>query len=182
MRNINSIKLAVDIIKDGGVILYPTESVFGLGCDPFNQQAVDKLLAIKQRSRDKGLILIAAKWQHFSSLIKKIPEIRWQTVKSMGDSTWLFPKTEKVPLWIHGTFDSVAVRVTQHPLAKKLCEQLGHPLVSTSANVMGEVPAKKIDTLSPSLLKQVDYMLTGETGSLAQPTQIIDALTGKILR
>src|SRR5690606_32756593 len=116
----------------------PTEAVWGLGCDPWNGLAVDRLLALKQRPMKKGLILVAADISQFSELLYDLPEDWQATLKASwpGPNTWLVPHRGRLPGWITGQHASVALRVTDHPLLAELCALTG-PLVSTSANPSG---------------------------------------------
>lgn len=179
---ITDLSYAISALEAGGIIVYPTESVFGLGCDPFNEKAVNILLRIKQRDVGKGLILLASDWEQLGEFVQPIDAKRMAEIQSIPNTTWLFPKTDRVPAWIHGDSDQVAVRVTSHPLAKKLCQQFGKPIVSTSANLSGEPPVKIASELNPKLLQQVDVILEDETGELTQPTTIIDAVTNRVIR
>ena len=165
----------VRILRAGGIILYPTEGVWGIGCDPFNQAAVTRLLAIKQRPLTKGLILIAASWEEVRELITSNPE-DYPAIAAAGDEpiTWIFPASPAVPFWIRGQFASIAIRVTQHPVAKNLCQQFGAPLVSTSANLSTQKPAVKLAEIDEYILSRVDYLVHGETGGLATSTRIYD--------
>ena len=180
----NAITIAVSHLKQGGVIAYPTEAVYGLGCDPFNEQAVQRLLKIKQRSIAKGLILIAADWQQVQALTLAIPEERMREIQASwpGPYTWVFPSSPQAPSWITGNFKTIAIRITDHPVAQQLCRQFGAPIVSTSANLSGEVPVKDAAALPNSLVEQLDFLLTAPTGSSTKPSLIRDALSGKILR
>lgn len=173
-------------LKNGGVIAYPTEAVWGLGCDPFDEAAVARLLAIKQRPADKGLILIAGALEQFEGLLDwdALPTDRSEAVFASwpGPHTWIVPATGRVPHWITGAHDGIAVRVSAHPLVVRLCAAFGGPLVSTSANVGGEAPAFTRTQLDPMLLKQLEGMCEGETGGLAAATPIRDGRTGTQLR
>lgn len=172
------------ILKQGGIIAYPTEAVFGLGCNPFNQTAVNKLLQLKQRDVAKGLILIASSWEQVKSLVTEIPEKNLTAVLASwpGPHTWLFPANEKVPYWIKGEHSSVALRITAHPIAKAICAAFGGPVVSTSANVANLQPAKTAEEVLTQFPQGIDYIVPGDVGSLLNPTPIRDALTSKILR
>lgn len=170
------------LLSNGGIIAYPTEAIYGLGCDPFNETAVKKLLAIKQRSIEKGLILIAADFSQIENLIMPVANIDEIKKTWPGPNTWVFPATEKVPKWITGNFSTIAVRITDHPLARKLCLDFQKPLVSTSANLAGEDPVKHWQDLNPLLLQQIDYLIKGDVGTSAKPSIIRDAISGKILR
>ena len=186
MAALLTIDAAAQSVRSGGVIAYPTEAVWGLGCDPFNEAAVMRLLSIKQRDVAKGLILIAGERAQLEGLLdwSALDADRLAAVDAgwPGPSTWIVPATPRVPRWITGTHSGVAVRVSAHPLVGALCGKLGGPLVSTSANRAGEPPAFLREELDPALLAQLDGVSEGETGGLAAPTAIRDALTGAVLR
>ena len=177
---------AATLLRSGGVLAYPTEAVWGLGCDPFDEAAVSRLLAIKQRPVDKGVILVAADVAQFDALLAwdQLPRERADTVRASwpGPRTWIVPATARVPHWITGTHTGVAVRVSDHPDVVALCRAFGGPIVSTSANLAGEPPAFSFYALSPAVLAEVDGVSEGETGGLQAPTAIRDAATGAELR
>ena len=170
---------AVRVLKEGGVILYPTEGVYGIGCDPFNETAVLRLLRIKKRDIKKGLILIASDWMQVRTLIKKNFIIN---KKAKTPTTWVFPATKKVPNWIKGNFNSVAIRITRHPEAKKICQDFGGPIVSTSANLAKNSPIKTLAQINKKILLSVDHVVLGKVGKLGRPTEIRDAITEKNIR
>lgn len=176
----------VATLKAGGVIAYPTEAVWGLGCDPSNEAAVMKLLALKQRPIEKGMILAAAEPAQLEGWVQldALAEDRRRAVLDSwpGANTWIVPAGPRAPYWITGEHTGIAVRVSAHPLVQALCRAWGGPLVSTSANLAGEPPARSREQLDPTLLKQLDGLLEGATGGLAQPTQIRVAATGQVLR
>ncbi|HEY5612969.1 MAG TPA: Sua5/YciO/YrdC/YwlC family protein [Lysobacter sp.] len=184
------VSAAVAALRRGGVIAYPTEAVWGLGCDPFDEAAVRRLLAIKQRSVDKGLILVAASPAQFDGLLdwERLPPARRMAVLASwpGPNTWVVPATARTPAWVTGAHPGedrgVAVRVSAHPVVVALCAAFGAPLVSTSANLGGQPPAFRRDALDPALLARIDGVAAGETGGLSAPTAIRDALTGAQLR
>lgn len=173
-------------LHSGAVLAYPTEAVWGLGCDPFDADAVARLLRIKQRPVDKGLILIAAAPAQLDGLVDwaALPPGRADAVLASwpGPHTWIVPATARVPRWITGAHDGVAVRVSAHPGVIALCEAFGAPLVSTSANPAAEPPPKTLAEFAPSLLAQIDGLVEGCVGTLANPTAIRDARTGAVLR
>jgi L-threonylcarbamoyladenylate synthase len=181
-----TIPQAAAALRSGGVIAYPTEAVWGLGCDPFDQAAVRRLLRIKQREESKGLILIAADLSQIAALIDTdaLPSERLHEVLATwpGPHTWLLPCTPAVPEWLRGIHTTLALRVTAHPAVVALCEAFGGPIVSTSANPAGHEPARDVDALDPTLLDQIDGVLEGSTGDLASPTPIRDAASGVVLR
>lgn len=178
-----ALQRAVRQLRQGGVIAYPTEAVYGLGCDPLNRDAVDHLLSIKQRPVEKGLILIASRFEQLKPFVEVQPdEIRQRLDESWpGPITWLLPARQATPRWLRGDHTSLAVRVTAHPLAAALCTAFGGPIVSTSANTADHAPAR---TALQARIRcpGVDLIVHGATGPLARPTPIRDAVTGKVLR
>ena len=180
----STLEIATDVIKNGGIVAYPTEGVYGLGCDPFNKTAVDKTLALKQREVAKGLIIIAANWEQLQVLTQPIPPLRLEQVLQTSKEkpiTWVFPASEQVPEWITGKFTSIAIRVTQHPVAKALCELAG-PLVSTSANISSRVSAKTAAEVTTIFGAKIDFVINAPVGNLAKSTSILNALDGAVLR
>ena len=181
-----SIPQAVTALRAGGVIAYPTEAVWGLGCDPFNADAVRRLLTIKQRPESKGLILVSADLAQIASFIDldALPIERLKEVRATwpGPHTWLLPCPSRIPAWLRGTHATIALRITAHTRVAALCNAFGGPIVSTSANLTGHEPARTIEELDPALLAQIDGVLDGVTGGLAAPTPIRDALSGTVLR
>lgn len=183
---ISDLDTTVHALRDGGVVAYPTEAVWGLGCDPSNDSAVQRLLHIKQRPVDKGLILIAGALTQLDGLIDwpALPEVRRDAVRASwpGPVTWVVPATARVPRMITGNHDNVAVRVSANPHVVALCEAFGGVLVSTSANLAGQPAATTRDDLDPALLARVDAVLNGEVGGRSTPSTIRDARTGATLR
>lgn len=177
---------AAALVARGGVIAYPTEGVWGLGCDPFDEAAVSRLLALKQRTVDKGLILVASTatqldglvdWDVLAAADREAVLASWP-----GPHTWIVPVTPRVPAWIRGAHESVAVRVSAHPVVAALCDAFGGALVSTSANVAGDPAPVECAQLAPRIRDGVDAIVAGETSGLAQPTTILDARSGLKLR
>lgn len=182
--NVNDFNKAISSLNKGGVVLYPTESVYGLGASPDNEEAIKKIIKIKQRPPEKGFILIAAKVDMILPFIKKPNDTLWQKILNTwpGPVTWVFEKNDDALTLLSGKFNSLAIRVTEHPIAKKLSELFQKPLISTSANISGEPPVKTFAGLNPNLTDKVDCIIKGDCGNLAKPTPIFDALTGKQLR
>lgn len=176
----------VAALRRGGVIAYPTEAVWGLGCDPFDQAAVQRLLAIKQRPVEKGLILIAGTLAQFHDLLDwdALPRDRRDAVLASwpGPNTWIVPATARVPRWITGDHAGVAVRVSAHPVVVALCTAFGGPLVSTSANPAGAEPPRELAAMDADLRATLDAVVDGVTGGLQRPTAIRDARSGDTLR
>ncbi len=177
------ITTAVRHIKAGEVIAYPTEAVYGLGCDPLNEYAVMKLLEIKQRPIEKGLILIASSLEQLHPYLVLGPTIIERVSATWpGPVTWVIPAQPWVPRWLTGDHDSLAVRVTAHPIAAALCERFDGPLVSTSANQTTRPAIRSARKLLKSFAGSGIYIVHGEVGGLRRETAIYDATTGLQLR
>lgn len=177
------IRNAVRYIKAGAVIAYPTEAVYGLGCDPLNENAVMSLLDIKQRPIEKGLILIASSLEQLRPYLILDQTIIDRIMSTWpGPVTWVIPAQPWVPKWLTGEHDSLAVRVTNHPIAQDLCAQFGSPLVSTSANPSARPAIKESRKLLKTFADSDIFIVPGKVGELAQETAIYDAMSGKQLR
>lgn len=172
------------VLLRGGVIVYPTETVWGVGCDPFNERAVQRLLEIKQRPVDKGLILIAADPEQLRPYIvaAAVAHLERATASEPEPVTWVYGATDAVPPWIRGKHPTVAVRVTSHPVARALCADYGKPLVSTSANISGHPPSQNELLVRRWFAGRVDLFVPGKAGPYTRPSQIRDAHSGAILR
>lgn len=175
---------AAETVRAGGVVAYPTEAVYGLGCDPGNSAAVQRILRLKGRPAAKGLILIAADLAQLQPYLAPLPEEMRERVLPTwpGPVTWLLPAAPGTPEWLRGEHTTLAVRVTAHPLAAALCRAAGTPLVSTSANRSGGAPARSAQEVRTLFGGALDFVLEGELGGLARPTQIRDGRSGEVLR
>ena len=178
---------AITVLQHGGIIAYPTEAVYGLGCDPENLSAVKKLLAIKQRKKEKGLILVAANFEQLKPYLLPLEkDIEEKLLKSWQDShrptTWLVPAKKEVSDYLKGRFDTLAVRVSKHPIVKELCEMFNGAIISTSANISGQKSARTAEQVKQIFKNEIDFIIDGETDRNAQPSEIRDALTNKIIR
>lgn len=167
-----------------GVIAYPTEAVWGLGCDPWSERACIRLLQMKRRDWDKGLILVAANEEQLKPFIDVPSKAVWKRAALTwpGPATWVFPCTETTPMWISGDQDTVAVRISAHPVVTQLCLRFGGALVSTSANTASREPAMYPAQVRGYFGEDLDFLLPGALGGLPRPTSIRDAVTGHILR
>jgi L-threonylcarbamoyladenylate synthase len=175
------ISRATDVLLGGGVITCPTEGVFGLSCMPDNSAALLRLLEIKQRDPAKGLILIAASKQQLRDWIAvspdDIPDPRTEQA-----ITWIVPAAAGVSELIRGVHTGIGVRITINPTARSLCETVGSPLISTSANIAGEATVNDSAAVHRQFVGSVDYVLPGECGPATGPSEIIDLESGKKLR
>lgn len=174
---------AARVVRDGGIIAYPTEAVFGLGCDPHNPVALEALLKLKHRPARMGLILICAS---IDVALRYIDQPDEELVKKLhrswpGPTTWVVPAAGLHPL-VTGGRDTVALRVSAHPVCQGLCSAFGDALVSTSANVSGKAPARTALQLRRQFPEGIDLIVGGALGDSSQPTRIIDSRSGKVLR
>ncbi|MNQ33977.1 Threonylcarbamoyl-AMP synthase [compost metagenome] len=171
------------VVREGGVIAYPTEAVWGLGCDPWNEDAVYRLLALKERPVEKGLILVADTIRQFDFLLEGLPDAWLDRLASTwpGPNTWLVPHQDLLPEWITGQHESVALRVSDHPLVRDLCALTG-PLVSTSANPSGRPAAYSRLRVQQYFGDELDAVLGGALGGRRNPSLIRDLVSGKVLR
>lgn len=178
------VRRAARVLDAGGVIVYPSEGVLGLGCDPFRVSAVRRLLRLKRRPMRMGFILIASAFEQIRPLIVALPPVLMREVQDSwpGPVTWVLPAAARVPEWLTGGRDTLALRVTAHPLASAICSAFGAPMVSTSANLRGRPPPRHVLSLSRELRSGVDYVVPGRTGGARGPTEIRDARSGALLR
>ncbi|MFL6653549.1 MAG: L-threonylcarbamoyladenylate synthase [Sulfurifustis sp.] len=175
-----SLVRAAQVIRQGGLVAYATEHCFGLGCDPQNERAVARLLRVKRRSPDKGLIVIAADAGQLAPYVAAIPPQVAATWP--GPHTWLVEPSKRAPRWITGKHPRIAVRVTAHPQAAALCRAAGMAIVSTSANRTGQQPARDYRDVLHRFGGVVDCVVAGRVGDLPAPTPIRDAVTGRSIR
>ncbi|MFC0338303.1 L-threonylcarbamoyladenylate synthase [Kushneria avicenniae] len=175
--------VAVDYLGQGGVVAYPTEAVWGLGCDPDNTEALERLLALKARDPAKGLILIASGIEQFEPWLAGLDDTYLLRLRASwpGPVSWLVPDNGRAHPLVRGEHSSVALRVSDHPLVRALCDAFGGPLVSSSANRASEAPC-----LSAEAIRQVfdDRVLVvdGPLGGRTRPSEIRDLLTNDVLR
>lgn len=173
---------AAETLRRGGVIAYPTEGVFGLGCLPDDLAAVRRLLHIKQRDPSKGLILIAANAAQFEDWIDLPDCVSLPDPLPDNPITWIAPAGRKVDPLIRGDHDSVAIRITTHRVARLICEAADSPIVSTSANLSGRPVARNQANLRRQFGSLVDYVVPGPCGPADSPSEIRDLMDGKVFR
>lgn len=179
-----SIEAAAQAIIAGKVVAYPTEAVWGLGCDPQNKHAVEKILALKQRKAAQGLILVAANIAQLNPYLSAqlTEQQRQQLLSSERPTTWLVPFNQQTtPPWIAGEHNLLAVRISRHPVVEKLCMLADRAIVSTSANPHGLPAALSIDQVQGYFADNV-LVCQGQCGEATRPSTIKNLLTGEILR
>jgi L-threonylcarbamoyladenylate synthase len=171
--------------SQGYLFAYPTEAVFGLGCDPDNESAVMELLKLKQRDISKGLILVADNYLQLLAYVddKAIPEANRMAIFNSwpGPNTWLLPALPSAPYWVTGGSSLIAVRVSKHPLVQELCELFQKPLVSTSANISGMPAAMSASEVEAQFSDQV-MVIPGNLGGELKPSLIRHGITGEVIR
>lgn len=175
---------AAELINNGAIVAYPTEAVFGLGCDPQNETAIRNLYRLKNRPHRYGVILIAASFEQLAPYCQTLSEKCWRTVARSwpGAHTWLFPMSDSCPRWLTGAYDSIAVRVTAHPVAAALCRAATRALVSTSANRHGEPPATTAEEVAQIFTSRLGGIVGGAVAGADGPTPITDAVSGERIR
>lgn len=178
------IAIAAKLLHSGQVIAYPTEGVWGLGCDPMNERAVADILALKGRAASKGLIVIAASVQQLLPYIGLLSanELARLAERRAVPTTWIVPRARNTPLWLTGGRNTVAVRITDHPLSAALCRTFGGALVSTSANPSGKPAARTALKVRQYFRGQALFIVPGPLGGAAKPSEIRDLHSGEILR
>jgi L-threonylcarbamoyladenylate synthase len=179
------IEKVASIVREGGVIAYPTEAVFGLGCNPVNPEAIQRILTIKKRPAEKGLILLASDLSQLDDFIEPLTSELEQKVLPTwpGAVTWLLPAKPSVTQWVKGSHELLACRVTAFEPARKLCETCGFPLISTSANPAGEAPAININMLESYFNSdEIDAIYATPVGKNTSPSEIRDSISGDIIR
>ncbi len=182
MPSITNIQKAASIILTGGVIAYPTESVYGLGCDPFCEVAVQRILQLKNRSVDKGLIIIASRLSQLEPYIEITEDQKHKILNTERATTWLVKKSRQTPNWVSGKHSKVAIRVSQHPIVSSLCETIKQPIISTSANPAGKEPAITRQQAEDYFTGKVDNFLENSVMMTGHPSTIIDIDTDDIIR
>ena len=172
-----------EIFLQNKVFAHPTEGVWGLGCNPFSEEAVENLFNLKLRPREKGVIILAGHIEQLDHFLGGLPEEKMNTLftKWPGPHTWLIPPTATTPSWLQGKSGSVAVRLSTHPTVINITQELGSSICSTSANLSGNEPAK-----NPNEIKKIFgedlFIVEGTLGKLNKPTPVQDLETGKWIR
>ncbi len=186
MSNTSIIQKAAEVFFQGGIIAYPTEAVFGLGCDPDNELAIQKLLSIKQRPAHKGLILLAANYSQLLPFVDDnaiSQDNRRKVLSRWPDAiTQLLPANKNISPLLCGQFDTIAVRITDHEDVVALCQLTNKAIVSTSANLAGKKPAITWQQVQQQFEGEIDFIVKGKTSGFLKPSTIINGLTGECIR
>lgn len=172
------LQAALKVLREGGVILYPTDTIWGIGCDATNAEAVARVYEIKKRMDSKAMLVLLDGAGKLQGYMEKVPETAWMLLEAnegQRPMTIIYPQAKNLAPNLLADDGSVGIRITEEPFSKALCEQLRRPLVSTSANISGEPAAKNFSEIAPEILEAVDYvcLFRREDNSPAQPSSII---------
>ena len=179
-----TVSQAVQCLRNGEIIAYPTEAVYGLGCDPGNETAVRRLLALKNRPIEAGLILIADTFERFQSFIQPVSNEQKERAMATwpGPVTWLFPSGDGAPGWLAGEHQTIALRISAHPVCRALCAAFNGAIVSTSANPGQAEPARTVAQLEQYFGAALGGIVEGKLGGGVRPSEIRDLVSGRVLR
>ena len=163
MTREQDIKNAVEVLRQGGIILYPTDTVWGIGCDATNVDAVKRVYDIKQRDDSKALICLVDSDARLQRYVRNVPDVAWQLIDSLqgGDckpTTLILDGAVNLAPNLIAEDGSVALRITHEPFSKELCYRFQKALVSTSANISGEPAAQNYGDIAPQIVEAVDYV------------------------
>jgi L-threonylcarbamoyladenylate synthase len=161
LRHIESeIEKASEVIRNGGVVLYPTDTIWGLGCDPNNEEAIRKIFRIKRRVESKSLIILVCKADSIKDYVDDPVDIAFDLIDKWNKPlTIVYPRAKNISKMVSGSDNTIAIRVTQERFTKKLMEHLQHPLVSTSANISGQASPVSFSTISDEIKNEVDHIV-----------------------
>jgi L-threonylcarbamoyladenylate synthase len=170
-------------VSQGAIFGYPTDTIWGFGCHPMIASGVSRILQIKNRSADKGLILLSSRLEYCAAYVGLDNE-QLKPVLSTADhpTTWLIPASENCPLWIRGNYPTVAIRITDHPLLEFLCGQLRTPIVSTSANRSGKATVRNSIQMHKQFGNELDFIVSGFATGSKRPSEIKSLLNGTTAR
>lgn len=156
---LSDIKTAVDVLRRGGVIVYPTDTVWGIGCDATNEEAIRRIYAIKQRDDHKAMITLVDSLAMLERTVEGIPDVAYDLIETaVTPLTIIYDKGIGVAPALMGDDGTLAVRVTTEAISAELCRRLGRPLVSTSANISGQPTARCFSEIAPEILESADYV------------------------
>jgi len=170
------IKKAVEILRKGGVVLYPTDTIWGIGCDATNPQAVERIFQIKKRDDSKALITLLDSEKRLQTYVEQVPDVAWDLIDCADKPlTIIYPKGKNLAQNLLAEDGSIAIRITKEEISRSMCYALQKPLVSTSANISGEPAPQNFSEISDKIRSQVDYILPfrQDEKTLATPSSII---------
>ena len=174
----SDLQAALKVLREGGVILYPTDTVWGIGCDATNAEAVARIYEIKKRADSKAMLVLLDGAGKLQGYMENVPETAWMLLEAnegQRPMTIIYPHAKNLATNLLAEDGSIGIRITEEAFSKALCEQLHRPLVSTSANISGEPAAKLFSEISLEILEAVDYvcLFRRDDNSPTQPSSII---------
>ncbi|MFB6305838.1 MAG: L-threonylcarbamoyladenylate synthase [Flavobacteriales bacterium] len=172
----NDINKGLEVLRNGGVILYPTETIWGIGCDATNEKAVQRIMELKPREDREGFIILLDQDFKLNHYVRDVPDIAWDMIETDPQPlTIVYPEGMNVAPQVLSEDGSIAIRITSHILCKKLIKQLKKPIISTSANLPGEEPPLYYEEIDSGLKEKVDFSIMDEEGGLkeSKPSSIV---------
>ncbi len=177
-----SIRHAAHVIRDGGIIAYPTDTIYGLGCDPYNAQAVHNINLLKQRPLNKQFILLAGDIEQIKPLIILDKKQQTKIMHTSEPTSWIADASPQAPAWLTEQYNTLSIRISNHATVKKLCAALGHAIISTSANPSEKKPARNSLELHQYFHGRIDKILASQQKLSARPSKIIRLCDNRVIR
>ena len=173
------VEKCISLLKEGKVILYPTDTVWGIGCDATCEEALMRIYKIKQRNEKKSMIILLDSMQRLPMYVQKIPLIAWDLLSHVTrPTTFIYQSAQNLPQKLIHEDGTIAIRIVQHEFCRQVIRGLGHPLISTSANIAGEPTPQTFDKISPQVISQMDYVVSPDhsTSMEFKPSRVIKFL------
>lgn len=165
------IKKAIEVLKQGGIILYPTDTIWGIGCDATNEEAVEKLYAIKQRDKNKSMLILLDNPAKLQTYIKEVPDIAWDLIDLTDKPlTIIFDDAKNLATNLISNDGSIGIRITDEDFSRELCMRFRKPIVSTSANITGETAPQNFNQIDPQIIELVDYVVEYRQNEMSKQT------------
>ncbi len=177
-----SISHAAHLIRHGGIIAYPTDTIYGLGCDPYNADAVASINDIKQRPRSKQFILLAGHIDQITPLVDLDKEQLYKLTRTTEPTSWVIDAKPSAPSWLISDSGTITIRISQQPDVQRLCRILGHAIISTSANPSGKPPARNSLELHKYFHHSLDKILANHQKLTASPSKVIRLCDNHVIR
>ena len=179
------LKKACDVLRKGGLILYPTATIWGIGCDATNEEAVQRVYTLKQRADNKAMLLLLGNEARLESYVQEVPEIAWSLIEVADRPlTLIYPGARNLAPNLIAEDGSVGIRITREEFSRRLCEQFRRPVVSTSANISGQPAPHTFQEIAEEIKQGVDYIVQYRQDDLtaAQPSSIIKLGAGGLFQ
>ena len=179
------LKKACDVLRKGGLILYPTDTIWGIGCDATNEEAVQRVYTLKQRADNKAMLLLLGNEARLESYVQEVPEIAWSLIEVADRPlTLIYPGARNLAPNLIAEDGSVGIRITREEFSRRLCEQFRRPVVSTSANISGQPAPHTFQEIAEEIKQGVDYIVQyrQDDQTAAQPSSIIKLGAGGLFQ